>query len=111
MSCQVMLIETDGWKDEIMHRLAVFESFKRMVRIYKLDITLKPGISLEDTLKHCRRTLESGGIKIVALFSPGNPDGAYADHTVKAISNGNNWALLDDALKAYGFVEQKEEKQ
>jgi hypothetical protein len=100
---------------EFMQRADMFEPFKVLAHIYELSAETTPKSDAEgkgflDALAECRSTLEQDGIRVVACFIPNEPQGAYVDHTVKVISDGEKFLLLDDALKAYGYAGEKFER-
>jgi hypothetical protein len=47
----------------------------------------------------------SYGNKVAAVFFVGKPETAIIDHTIKTISDGKKWFVLDDFLRAHGAIE------
>lgn len=103
-----VVVSGDRQMDEIMHRADLFEPFKAFASVEVLEVTLKPntehGKAVNDVVyayNHCGR-------RVVAAFIPGRPDGAYLDESVRAISDGKKWCMLDLVLEAYRFVPRSE---
>ncbi len=99
-----ILIAGNRQMDWIMHAADLFESFKAYATINKIELTLKPDTSDQKGIEDLIRISEAGGDRVVAAFIPGRPDGAYVDKTVRVISDGKKWCLLDKVLEAYSFT-------
>lgn len=99
-----VLISGNRQMDDMLHRFDVFESFKIYATIQTIELTLKPGTTDEKGVEDLVKIIEMGGDRVVAAFIPGRPDGAYVDKSVKAISDGQKWCMLDKVLEAYRFT-------
>ncbi len=108
---KLVIIAGDLEKTEFMQRADMFEPFKVFAWPNQFNVETECNeVSTLDELVELLilkdvETLTRQGQRIVAIFSPGNPAGAYVDRTVKVISTGSQWVLLDEALRAYNFVE------
>lgn len=89
--------------DNFMHASGTFEPFKAYATINSLEITLKDGVDEKVLIDKIVNGLQSDGERVVAAFIPDNPNGAYRDESVKTISDGKQWILLDKVLEAYKF--------
>lgn len=98
-----ILIAGDEVMDGLLHAADVFESFKVFAQIHEEDIELKPGISHGLALAVLKREAEKKGMRVVAAFVPHCAEGTYLDPTVRAISDGKKWVMLDKVLEAYGY--------
>ena len=105
MKTQIIFIAGDKTMDHMMHAADVFEPFKVFATIQAYELTLKPGVSVAEAISRvCKATEQQ--FRIVAAFVPGNPEGAFLDKTVKAISDGQKWCLLEPILKHYAFTDK-----
>ena len=82
----------------------LFERFKVIAKPAKIVLTLKDGCSDAQAMADLKKILEAAGQRVVAVFIPNIPDGAWVDETVKCISNGKEWGLLKDVLEFYDFT-------
>lgn len=99
----IVAIHGDKAMDDIMHAADLFEAF----RVYGVAVTyainaMNPDLARLITV--IKEGLEKQGQRVSAIFSPGNPEGAWIDETVKVLSDGKRWCLLKDALSANGYV-------
>ena len=99
-----ILIAGNRQMDQMMHAAGVFESFKVYATINKIELTLKPDTTDQKGVEDLIKISEAVGDRVVAAFIPGRPDGAYVDKSVKAISDGKKWCMLDKVLEAYRFT-------
>lgn len=99
-----VLISGDRRMDAIMHNLGVFESFKVLAVPYLIKVGLNPDTTLEQFIKNLIQAANTDGQRVVAAFFQARPNGAYIDKTVKSISDGRQWVMLDKVLEAYGFM-------
>ena len=119
MKIEVVLIKGNKKLDDMMHAFDVFESFKRLCWPITLELTFAREMDktkLVPTPKEIDKanliaTLKEGVEKmgeefVVAAFIPGEKEGAWVDESVKAISNGKSWAMIDKVLQSYGYAAQ-----
>jgi hypothetical protein len=92
--------------DQIMHAADLFETFKVYATIKVVELTLKPGTTDKKGVEDLIKISEAYGDRVVAAFIPGRPDGAFVDKSVKAISDGKKWCVLDPVLKYYKFTDR-----
>ena len=83
----------------------LFERFKIVAQARELVLALKPDCTKTRALTELRDVLEKNGQRVAAIFIPNESEGAWRDETVKAVSDGARWCLLDDCLASYGFVQ------
>lgn len=101
----------DELTTRFMQHADVLERFKVIAFVKKIQMTLKPGVTAEQGLRDLRTVLERAGQRAVATFIPGSPIGAWRDETVRVISDGHNWQMLDDVLTAYGFEQRRVDQE
>lgn len=90
--------------DNFMHASGTFEPFKAYATINNFEITFAEAQVNEKVLiDNLVKGLTSQGERVVAAFIPDNPNGAYRDESIKTISDGKQWILLDKVLEAYKF--------
>lgn len=85
----------------------VFEHFKVLANIYEIGVVLKPGVTKTDALSEIRALLEQKGQRVVAIFMPNESDGAWRDKSVKVVSDGHKWFMLEKFLETAGFIEEQ----
>lgn len=100
--------------NEMMHYLDVFEPFKVVAKPCLFEITRESEPS-DENLKAIAGALKDGlekeGRRVVAVFFPLKKAGAWADNTVKVISDGGKWVMFRDLLSAYCFEGEYNEAQ
>lgn len=92
--------------DDMMHMMDVFEPFKALATVQKMVITRTSEPTSEQfgvLVKALRDALETTGYRVVAVFSPNRKEGAWKDDTVKCISDGEKWCMIDPVLEAYSW--------
>lgn len=96
---------------QMMQRLDVFETFKVMLGpTIEVVADLVEPHTLTEALQDLHTTYdESQGkdFKAIAVFVPGNPEGAWRDPNIKCVSTGQKWGLMTEYLKALGYVETR----
>jgi hypothetical protein len=103
-----VMVSGDRQTDEIMHRADLFESFKAFASVEVLEVTLKPNTKHDKAVRDVVYAYTQCGRRVVAAFIPDCPDGAYLDSSVKVISDGRKWCMLDKVLEAYRWVQPRE---
>jgi hypothetical protein len=103
----VTVITGDSLTSRFMQGADVFEHFKVFANIYELGIVLKPDVSKSKALGEIRTLLERNGQRVVAIFMPNEPDGAWRDKSVKVVSDGYKWFMLEKYLEEAGFIEEQ----
>jgi hypothetical protein len=91
--------------DSMMHAFDVFESSKRLAARKTYKLAFKGEMDLSDRQKAVQAfklAAEQTGDQIVAVWIEGDPETAFIDSTVQAISDGNKWQLLHPVLEAFG---------
>ena len=100
---QCVAISGDKKMDDIMHAFDVFEPYKAFAVVEQFELTLKPGTTADNAMEDMVRILTECNRRVVAVFIPGRPHG-YRDESVKAISDGKKWCMLDKVLDAHGYT-------
>ena len=98
-----IVIAGNKQKDALMHHFDLFESFKVLAEVTQVTITLKPEHNLIGIIERLKLEYEQEGQRVIAIFYPNKPDGAWKDDTVKIISNGYNFVMFDKLLTILGF--------
>ena len=100
---QCVVISGDKRMDDFMHHSDVFESFKALAVVEQFDLKLKPDVSADKALTDVVKVLIECHRRVVAVFIPDSSYG-YFDESVKVISNGKTWSLLNDIFKKYNYI-------
>lgn len=83
-----------------MQSADVFERFKVFATASKFTVNDLPADKIPDYRERLKRILETEGERVTAILFKDFPEHNYVDNTVKAISDGERWCLLADAIKA-----------
>ena len=103
---EIVVIAGDRVKDQFMHAADVFEPFKVLADVHTISFTTKKApIDLPKVIGAIVKGVQPNW-RVVAAFAPNRKEGAYVDPTVRVISNGTNWAMLDDVLKVCHYLPQ-----
>lgn len=103
-----IIIAGDARMDEMVHAFDVFESWKVFASIDAIEIDMIDDLSIADALISVRKAYVKAGLRVVAVFVPNDFTGAWVDESVRAISDGRKWSMLDAVLNRYGFVRELE---
>jgi hypothetical protein len=93
---------------KFMQACDMFSSDKVISKAKEFDIVTesKDPLSIEENdVEKLVESMRGKGFRIIAFFIPGNPNFAWRDETINAISNGYQWCTLDSALEQLGFPE------
>lgn len=95
--------------DAMMHAADVFEPWKSLVTdTVRISCTWDSDkASLARVISRFKEGYEIQGYRVTAIFSPGNPEGAWRDPEIKAVSTGHDWMMLNDRLKQLGYIEKE----
>ena len=99
---QCIAISGDKKMDDLMHAFGVFEPFKAFAVVEKFELTLKPDTTAAKAVEDMVRILTECDRRVVAVFIPSRHYG-YLDESVKVISDGQKWCMLDKVLEAYDY--------
>ena len=101
---EIIVIAGDRVKDQFMHNADVFEPFKVLADVHTVSFTSKKDpIDLPKVINAIAEGMQPK-YRVVAVFAPNRKEGAYVDPAVRVISNGTNWAMLDDVLKSCHYL-------
>ncbi|MFA5312751.1 MAG: hypothetical protein WC375_05430 [Methanomassiliicoccales archaeon] len=101
----IVIICSDSKKDQMMHAFDVFEPFKRLGEVHHMTGDLNDGVTQSQALENIRNAFEKDGTyRILAIFIPNDPEGAFIDTTVKVISNGSQWGLFKNLLASLQYA-------
>lgn len=92
--------------DDLMHSFDLFEPFKVLAQVQHMVVTRTSEPTSEQLavlVTTMKKALEETGYRVVAVFSPGREEGAWKDDTVKCISDGQKWGMLEPVLQACGY--------
>ena len=102
---KITVITQDAEKTKLMQALDLFKPFKVILgeEICIEAELVQPG-TLPKALQDVRETIDKdNNFKVIAVFVPGNPEGAWRDPTVKCVSTGSKWGMFDKYLKALKY--------
>ncbi len=101
---KIVVISGDATMTRFMQDADVFEQFKVLASVRELEVHHTN--ALASVLEMIKEATEKAGHRVVAIFSPGTPEGAWRDPNIKVVSDGKKWYMLDNALKALGYQAQ-----
>lgn len=95
--------------DDMMHAFDMFEPSKALATVKTFDLSFVGEASLDDRKKivqAMKQAAEAGETpeRVVAAFIFNDPETAYIDLTVKCISDGRKFQLLEPILKSCGVA-------
>ena len=93
---------------QFMQAADVFEPWKVFAQPARYAVTLKPDCTDAQAIQDVKRLLEAAGERVVAVFVPSHPETCWRDASVRAISHGTHWGLLDDCLHYYGAMPKEQ---
>ena len=98
------LILSPTLADDWLHKLDLFEDWKKLVYMEVMDIEFHDHSSAYDLILSIRDKINSlGHHRVIALFLPDIAGAGWYDERVKMISTGKTWALLKDALIKFKY--------
>jgi hypothetical protein len=103
MRAKVVVIQGPRAMTEFAQAADLFGSSKILAQPVSYEATFSGTVS--DTLEAIKRDAEANGNRVAGIFIPSNPEGSWRDPTVRVISDGTRWGLLEDFLAALGFVD------
>jgi hypothetical protein len=108
---RLCLISGDAFQDAFMHATDVFEPSKRLATPRFFRMELLPHADLPKIVEQFRLSAEKElKVSVVACFAVGTDIG-YIDDTVKTVSDGEKWCLLDEMLLAAGWCGKRVESE
>lgn len=100
-----IIISGNDQTTKMMQAFDVFENFKVVANVRELKVDIKGDKDTSEFLTFIRDSFTEKGERVVAVFIPGEKEGAWVDKTVKVISDGSKWMLLDKVLEFYKFTQ------
>jgi hypothetical protein len=94
--------------DDLMHATGVFESFKRFGEHQVIEYEMQKSEPDLDFITRFKESAEKEGYIITAIWVGENPQVNLVDWSIKAISDGQKWSMLEPYLNHFGI--QKQEK-
>lgn len=90
--------------DDWLHRLDLFEEWKRLVYMEVMEIEFEDHSGALDLIMQIKAKIESlGNHRVVALFLPDINGAGWYDERVRVLSTGKTWGLLKDALIKFKY--------
>ena len=86
---------------EFMQRFDMFEPFKRLNQNLCIEYGFEKSEPNLDYLLRLKKGFEDAGYLVTALWFAENPEIHYVDWSVKVVSTGTKWMVLDDYLKQF----------
>lgn len=85
-----------------MHAADLFENFKRLGNNWSIEVECEDPQRYIDSL---RDVIEKDGTQILtAIWCAQRPECCWIDWTIKAVSNGQQWFMLEPYLKQFGVT-------
>jgi hypothetical protein len=105
----VNILAGKNYMDHFMHAFGMFESFKRYAQATSLEFTLEGSEpDYHVMLGAARKALDEKGYITSAVWIASKPEVNYVDWSVKVVSSGDKWGVLEDYLKQFGISKPKE---
>jgi len=101
----IIIIAGDKDKDDFMHKLDVFESFKHLGNSTKVVLSEGAIITNDEILK-LKEICENKGMFVTAIIYSADPSISYINWDVIVVSDGDRWFLLADYLNQYGITKE-----
>ena len=103
-SIEFVLIAGPNGLDARLHEGGVLGRFDALASPKTVNATLNCDIVPEDFLPVSKAAFEEKGLRVVAIFIPGDPRGAWVDPMVRVISDGQMHAELKTVLKKLNYT-------
>lgn len=98
----------DKRKNNFMQASGMFESFKRLNENLSIECELHQSEPNLEYINRLKKQLEADSYLVTAIWIANDPKVHYVDWSVKTISNGKNWGVLDDYLKNFNITRPEE---
>lgn len=105
---QIVLI--DEKKSALMQAADMFEKWKFIGEFTSYEWDVQEAADIEDILNKSKEAI-GRKVRVAAIFFKNEPRGAFWDKTVKVISNGRGFIVMEKALKMLGFKEENANTQ
>lgn len=101
----IVVLASPVAKDKFMHAADVFEPFKVLVeKPTVLRAIPRDGETPASIIGKIKSAIDAQGTyRVVAIWQDGNEEGAWRDETVKVVSTGKQWSLIEPYLALFGF--------
>lgn len=103
----INVISGDATMDKLFHNADMFEEFKHYGQDWSFELPTEDEGELSYAVTHLVKHLQSKGDFVTAVWVAKKPYIHYVDWTVRVVSNGRQWKVLADYLKAFN-LEQPE---
>jgi hypothetical protein len=97
--------------DALYHAFDLFESFKRLNENLTIEYEFEKSIPDLAFISRLKEQFEKNGYLVTAIWFQANPQINYVDWSVKVVSSGKQFCLLEDYLKQFGINKPSEVKQ
>lgn len=91
--------------DALMHAADLFEGFKRLGDNWSFQTDSQEP---EELIPRLKWHLEDSGQTVTAIWCAERPGCHYVDWSVKAVSTGQKWFMLEQYLKQFGITQPAE---
>ncbi len=107
-----MAVFNDTKLTGLMRTFDVFEPGKAFFQIARMTLTHPDRVQRAKALELIREGYDQqpGDFKLIAIFIPQEPEGAWWDSSVKTISNGTDWTPFWPWLLKQGYAGPEKEK-
>lgn len=101
MTTEINMMVCSATHDRLMHAADMFEPFKRLNQNLCVEFEFEKSEPNLEYLVRLRKVFEGAGYLVTALWFAKNPEIHYVDWSVKVVSSGKQWMILDDYLKQF----------
>jgi hypothetical protein len=90
--------------DDLFHAADIFEPFKHFGENISFEYFLEKSLPNLDFIARLKNGFEKSGDFVTAIWLAEMPDVNYVDWSVKAVSNGKKWFLLEPYLAQFKII-------
>ena len=105
MNATLNIIAGDKKQDDFIHRVDMFEPFKRLGHCFSVTYEIPDGTSRSDIVAVAKELLTRSGSFVTAVWDAQHSEHCYVDWNVKVVSDGQKWFMLRDYLAQFGIHE------
>lgn len=102
-SISFVVVIRDDRLTKLLQCADVFEPSKVIGRVVTMSGEMKPGNTIKTVFEKTAKALSDSGNTPIAMFVPGNREGAWRDNNVNVVSTGASWSLFDSVLASNGY--------
>lgn len=102
----INVISGDRAVDSFMHAADMFEKFKRLGNCWSMEVECDDPQRVVDRLVEAYKEVNTE--VLTASWCAERPECRWVDWSVKAVSDGQRWFMLEPYLKQFGIMQPAE---